>query len=131
MYCVNVYAVQGYSFPRVSIPVSVAFYTAWAMELFHASTMRLFGVGLQPLLLRSEVYKTSVTHYFKPDKAKRELGYTPLVDRHTAMRELVEYQIKQGIYTRKKSSGVPSFAFGALYLVLSLCLLYALVLAWR
>jgi hypothetical protein len=33
--------------------------------------------NFQPILTRAEVFKTGVTHYFKIDKAKHDLGYNP------------------------------------------------------
>ncbi len=47
--------------------------------------------NFQPLLTRAEVYKVGVTHYFKPDKARNELGYRPLVPMKEGMGRVLEY----------------------------------------
>ncbi len=37
------------------------------------------------------MYKIGVTHYFKPDKARNELGYRPLVPMKEGMGRVLEY----------------------------------------
>ncbi|EDV27848.1 uncharacterized protein TRIADDRAFT_21456 [Trichoplax adhaerens] len=66
----------GYKFPIITLPVSVMYYIAFIIELIHAFVGR-YIINFQPLITRAEVYKTGVTHYFKLDKAKKELGYKP------------------------------------------------------
>jgi len=90
----------GYRYPApfARLPMWLCFYVAWLIEWLHWLCRTLLGWNFQPLLVRAEVLKTSVTHYFKPDRARDELGYTPLVDRHTAMAEVVEYERQRGIY---------------------------------
>ena len=62
--------------------------------------------NFQPLLTRAEIYKISVTHYFKPDKARDELGYRPLVSMKTGMDRVVQYyKDKERTEGRKSSSG--------------------------
>lgn len=56
------------------------------------------------LFLAFQVYKTGVTHYFSTQKAKRELGYVPIVQNDVS--EVVEYFIQTG-HKRKKSGSSP------------------------
>ncbi|XP_072236270.1 short-chain dehydrogenase/reductase family 42E member 1 [Leuresthes tenuis] len=65
----------GYPFPKLRLPVSLVYFCAFLTEMIH----HLIGpfYNFQPLLTRTEVYKTGVTHYFSMGKAKAELGYEP------------------------------------------------------
>ncbi|XP_028294906.1 short-chain dehydrogenase/reductase family 42E member 1 [Gouania willdenowi] len=65
----------GYPFPELRLPISLIYFFAFLTEMVH----HLIGpfYNFQPLLTRTEVYKTGVTHYFSMDKAKTELGYQP------------------------------------------------------
>ncbi|TNN68375.1 Short-chain dehydrogenase/reductase family 42E member 1 [Liparis tanakae] len=65
----------GYPFPKLRLPVSLIYFVAFLTEMIH----HLIGpfYNFQPLLTRTEVYKTGVTHYFSMAKAKAELGYDP------------------------------------------------------
>ncbi|KAI1904284.1 hypothetical protein AGOR_G00004090 [Albula goreensis] len=65
----------GYSFPKVRLPISLIYLFAFLTEMFHYLIGRVYN--FQPLLTRTEVYKTGVTHYFSMEKAKVELGYKP------------------------------------------------------
>ncbi|XP_029354572.1 short-chain dehydrogenase/reductase family 42E member 1 [Echeneis naucrates] len=65
----------GYPFPKVRLPLCLIYFFAFLTEMIH----HLIGpfYNFQPLLTRTEVYKTGVTHYFSMAKAKAELGYEP------------------------------------------------------
>ncbi|KAM4592497.1 short-chain dehydrogenase/reductase family 42E member 1 isoform 1-T2 [Odontesthes bonariensis] len=65
----------GYRFPKLRLPISLVYFCAFLTEMIH----HLIGpfYNFQPLLTRTEVYKTGVTHYFSMGKAKAELGYEP------------------------------------------------------
>ncbi|KAG7473479.1 hypothetical protein MATL_G00096230 [Megalops atlanticus] len=65
----------GYSFPKVRLPLSLIYLFAFLTEMVHYLVGRVYN--FQPLLTRTEVYKTGVTHYFSLEKAKAELGYEP------------------------------------------------------
>ncbi|XP_061078295.1 short-chain dehydrogenase/reductase family 42E member 1 [Conger conger] len=65
----------GYSFPKVRLPVSLIYLVAFLTEMVHCIVGHVYN--FQPLLTRTEVYKTGVTHYFSLEKAKQELGYEP------------------------------------------------------
>ncbi|KAJ8249023.1 hypothetical protein GJAV_G00230350 [Gymnothorax javanicus] len=62
----------GYSFPKVRLPISLIYFFAFLTEMVHCIVGRVYN--FQPLLTRTEVYKTGVTHYFSLEKAKKELG---------------------------------------------------------
>ncbi|XP_035696140.1 short-chain dehydrogenase/reductase family 42E member 1-like [Branchiostoma floridae] len=66
----------GYTYPTVRVPVSLVYFFAFLTEMVHYVVGRFYN--FQPLLTRTEVYKTGVTHYFNLGKAKRELGYEPV-----------------------------------------------------
>ncbi|XP_039990866.1 short-chain dehydrogenase/reductase family 42E member 1 isoform X2 [Xiphias gladius] len=65
----------GYPFPKLRLPIHLIYFFAFLTEMIH----HLIGpfYNFQPLLTRTEVYKTGVTHYFSMAKAKEELGYEP------------------------------------------------------
>ncbi|XP_077166608.1 short-chain dehydrogenase/reductase family 42E member 1 [Paroedura picta] len=65
----------GYVFPTLRLPLSLIYFFAFLTEWVHSVVGRLYN--FQPLLTRTEVYKTGVTHYFSLKKAKEELGYEP------------------------------------------------------
>lgn len=45
-----------------------------------------------PLLTRTEVYKTGVTHYFSIEKARKELGYVPRTNPNDLSQVIAMYQ---------------------------------------
>ncbi|GFO23654.1 short-chain dehydrogenase/reductase family 42e member 1-like [Plakobranchus ocellatus] len=67
----------GYGYPKVNLPLPPVFYFAWLTELVHGLVCPVYN--FQPILTRTEVYKTGVTHYFSTKAASRDLGYTPTV----------------------------------------------------
>ena len=64
---------RGRDFPTFVLPVWLALALASVFEGLHAA------FGVEPFLTRAEVYKVGVTHNFAIDKARRELGYQPIV----------------------------------------------------
>ncbi|XP_061601634.1 short-chain dehydrogenase/reductase family 42E member 1 [Cololabis saira] len=65
----------GYPFPKVRLPISLVYFFAFLTEMIHHFVGPVYN--FQPLLTRTEVYKTGVTHYFSMAKARVELGYEP------------------------------------------------------
>ncbi|XP_051512007.1 short-chain dehydrogenase/reductase family 42E member 1 [Myxocyprinus asiaticus] len=65
----------GYSFPTLRLPISLIYLFAFLTEMVHHVVGQIYN--FQPLLTRTEVYKTGVTHYFSMRKAQDELGYKP------------------------------------------------------
>jgi nucleoside-diphosphate-sugar epimerase len=66
----------GYTHPWLPLPVSIAYYIAYVTE-GAIKVLQKFGCGFQPMLTRAEVFKVGVTHYFRLDKAKKDLKYRP------------------------------------------------------
>ncbi|NWX74109.1 D42E1 reductase, partial [Alca torda] len=65
----------GYSKPWIRIPTSLVYASAMIMEYLHLM-LKPF-VELSPLLTRNEVQNISITHTFRIDKARSQLGYSP------------------------------------------------------
>ncbi|NXW00730.1 D42E1 reductase, partial [Fregetta grallaria] len=65
----------GCSKPRIRIPTSLVYASAMIME--HLHLMLKPFVELTPLLTRNEVQNISITHTFRIDKARSQLGYSP------------------------------------------------------
>ncbi|KAM8843895.1 putative short-chain dehydrogenase/reductase family 42E member 2 isoform 2-T2 [Spinachia spinachia] len=65
----------GYSRPLINLPVSLVYLAAILVEYLHVVLRPVIGVPL--LFTRSEVRSIAVSHTFKIDKARRELGYSP------------------------------------------------------
>ncbi|RLW01299.1 hypothetical protein DV515_00008071 [Chloebia gouldiae] len=81
----------GYKFPTWRLPLSLVYFFAFLTEIVHFLVGRLYN--FQPLLTRTEVYKTGVTHYFSMEKARKELGYEP---QQYSLDEVVEWFRSQG-----------------------------------
>ncbi|ELU09595.1 hypothetical protein CAPTEDRAFT_166167 [Capitella teleta] len=67
----------GHKFPTLKLPISLIYFIAFVVEIIHGILGRVYN--FQPLLTRTEVYKTGVTHYFSIAKAARDFGYKPTV----------------------------------------------------
>lgn len=78
----------GYSYPKFAVPRNIMMFVAWNIEWVHRMVHRIYN--FQPLT-RTEINKVSVTHYFKPDKARNELGYEPFITTEEGMRRVVEH----------------------------------------
>ncbi|XP_068605920.1 putative short-chain dehydrogenase/reductase family 42E member 2 [Brachionichthys hirsutus] len=65
----------GYSRPLITLPVSFVYLAANLVEHLHVFLRPVMEVPL--LLSKSEVRSIAVSHTFKIDKARRELGYCP------------------------------------------------------
>lgn len=89
----------GYPFPTLRLPISLIYFFAFLTEVIH----HLIGpfYNFQPLLTRTEVYKTGVTHYFSMAKAKAELGYEP---KEHNLDEVVEWFRSRGHGKKPRSS---------------------------
>ena len=69
---------RGRKFPTLVMPPFVMLCVAYFFERvwFHSNVLE---VPIEPFLVRPEVLKVAVTHYFSIEKARRELGYSPKV----------------------------------------------------
>ncbi|XP_057687031.1 short-chain dehydrogenase/reductase family 42E member 1 isoform X2 [Corythoichthys intestinalis] len=65
----------GYPFPTLRLPITLVYFAAFLIEIIHRFVAPFYD--FQPLLTRTEVYKTGVTHYFSMAKAEAQLGYRP------------------------------------------------------
>ncbi|MBW1808966.1 MAG: NAD-dependent epimerase/dehydratase family protein [Deltaproteobacteria bacterium] len=75
----------GYKVPRLAIPAGLMAAVALVGEWIHR-----FG-GPKPLLSRLEVHNVTSSFTFKCDKARRELGYRPLVQRIQGLADCLPY----------------------------------------
>lgn len=71
----------GHRMPRLSIPGAPLYYLGWLGEWLHA-----LG-GPRPMMSRLEVHNLTSSFTFRTDKARRDLGYRPLIGRDEGMRE--------------------------------------------
>lgn len=65
----------GYRKPWIHIPVLLAHIAATVMEYLHLILKPVFS--FTPFLTRNEVWNVTVTHTFRIDKARNQLGYKP------------------------------------------------------
>lgn len=82
----------GYSMPSISLPLSVVYFIAYLTEWLHFLVSKIYN--FQPLLTRTEVYKTGVTHWFSICKAREQLGYCPTIQNDIS--EVVLYYTRTG-----------------------------------
>ncbi|XP_071617295.1 putative short-chain dehydrogenase/reductase family 42E member 2 isoform X1 [Heliangelus exortis] len=65
----------GYKKPWIRIPVLLVYIAATVMEYLHLILKPVFN--FTPFLTRNEVWNVTVTHTFRIDKARNQLGYQP------------------------------------------------------
>ncbi|XP_013412218.1 short-chain dehydrogenase/reductase family 42E member 1 [Lingula anatina] len=82
----------GYSYPKVNVPLTLVYFFAFITEMVHLMVSKVYN--FQPLLTRTEVYKTGVTHYFNIGKSRRDLGYEPI--KQNDLQDVVKHFIKLG-----------------------------------
>ncbi|KAL7978966.1 hypothetical protein Chor_001269 [Crotalus horridus] len=104
----------GYTYPSLRLPLSLVYFFAFVTELVHFALGRLYN--FQPLLTRTEVYKTGVTHFFSLAKARRELGYEP---GHYSLREVVEWFQSHGHGQKLRRSSEKHFNRNAVLVFLA------------
>ncbi|NXI60749.1 D42E1 reductase, partial [Chloroceryle aenea] len=111
----------GYKFPSCRLPLSLVYFFAFLTEVVHFLVGRIYN--FQPLLTRTEVYKTGVTHYFSLEKARKELGYEP---RQYSLTDVVEWFRSQGYGPKPRQYSIRCLARdGGLLL-----LLIAVMVSW-
>ncbi|XP_060644407.2 short-chain dehydrogenase/reductase family 42E member 1 [Anolis sagrei] len=113
----------GYPFPTLRLPLSLIYFFAFLTEMLHLAVRHLYN--FQPLLTRTEVYKTGVTHYFSPEKAKRELGYEP---RQYSLEDAVQWFRSHGHGRRVGSNAASKHWLWCTAVLLALAV--AVVLSW-
>ncbi|GAU97375.1 hypothetical protein RvY_08686 [Ramazzottius varieornatus] len=84
----------GYQFPNRTLPFSFIFFIAILLEnLYSLDFVTRYNLDRYfPLLTRTEVYKTGVTHYFSIEKARKELGYVPRTHPNDLSQVIAMYQ---------------------------------------
>ncbi|XP_059155159.1 short-chain dehydrogenase/reductase family 42E member 1-like [Physella acuta] len=100
----------GYGYPKVNLPMTAVFYFAWLIELIYAIISPVYN--FQPLLTRTEVYKTGVTHYFSVASAARDFGYSPTVQNDLS--GVVAYYRKLGRVKGHQSSTLVYYLVNAI-----------------
>jgi nucleoside-diphosphate-sugar epimerase len=80
----------GRSPPTLWLPVALMLPLAFAVQWLCLAVWAATGWLPDPLLLPAEVIKVGVTHTFSTAKARREIGYRPLVAPDRGMRETVK-----------------------------------------
>ncbi|KAF7212816.1 short-chain dehydrogenase/reductase family 42E member 1 [Nothobranchius furzeri] len=91
----------GYPFPKLRLPISLIYLFAFLTEVIHHVVGPFYN--FQPLLTRTEVYKTGVTHYFSMAKARAELGYEP---QERSLDEVVRWFRSRGHGRKRQDSSV-------------------------
>ncbi|KAM7423719.1 hypothetical protein PAMA_000200 [Pampus argenteus] len=99
----------GHPFPKLRLPISLIYFFAFLTEMIHQLISPFYN--FQPLLTRTEVYKTGVTHYFSMAKAKAELGYDP--QKHN-LDEVVQWFRSRGHGKKRPSSVLSGFVLNVL-----------------
>ncbi|CAL8243307.1 unnamed protein product [Lota lota] len=99
----------GYPFPTLRLPLSLVYFLAFLTEMIHRLVGPLYN--FQPLLTRTEVYKTGVTHYFSMAKARAQLGYEP---REHDLTEAVQWFRSRGHGRRPGRSALGPLLLNAL-----------------
>ncbi len=74
----------GYRVPARSIPVRLMYRLAFVMEWIHR-----FG-GPRPFMTRLEVHNLTTSFTFRCDKARRDLGYSPIIGQAEGMKLCIE-----------------------------------------
>lgn len=111
----------GYTFPTLRLPLSLVYFFAFLTEMVHSLVSRFYN--FQPILTRTEVYKTGVTHYFSMEKAKKELGYQA---QPYSLQEVVEW-FKHFGHGRKKPDNIQN---NLIWNIMFVVLLLVALLAW-
>ncbi|PIK60499.1 putative short-chain dehydrogenase/reductase family 42E member 1 [Apostichopus japonicus] len=87
---------MGYSMPRLIIPVFVVL-TIEVVETVMEVTL---------FLSRTELYQVCVTYHYKPDKARKQLGFVAV---ERGLEDTIEYYRARGHQRKEKDSLVPSW----------------------
>uniref|UniRef100_UPI00398E9F9C putative short-chain dehydrogenase/reductase family 42E member 2 n=1 Tax=Pristiophorus japonicus TaxID=55135 RepID=UPI00398E9F9C len=103
--------------PWLHVSVQLIYMAAVTMEYLHMALRPI--VEISPLLTRNEVRNIAVTHTFKIDKARKQLGYCP---KKYNFSDSVEHYIK----TRPKQESSLSLFLKALFILSIVFLLFCL-----
>lgn len=78
----------GYRVPTRSIPALPIYFLGFLAECLH------YLGGPRPFMTRLEVHNLTAKFTFRQDKARRDLGFTPIIGREKGMKECVEFYRK-------------------------------------
>ncbi len=73
----------GEPWPTRKLPAKLVYFLGYLAEIAH-----FFG-GPEPTICRTSVLKITRSHSFKTDKARRDLGYAPLIGQEEGLKEIV------------------------------------------
>lgn len=114
----------GYPMPSIRLSISVIYFVAFLTEWLHYLISYVYN--FQPLLTRTEVYKTGVTHTFSIEKAAKQLGYRPVIQNDIS--KVIQHYINTGHKkeTEKKQS---SLVYWIVNIILG-CLIAMLIMSY-
>ncbi|MBN2160534.1 MAG: NAD-dependent epimerase/dehydratase family protein [Spirochaetes bacterium] len=78
----------GYRLPKRSIPKLPMYFLGFLAECLH------FIGGPRPFMTRLEVHNLTAKFTFRQDKARRDLGFEPIINSEKGMKECVEFYRK-------------------------------------
>ncbi|XP_066026724.1 short-chain dehydrogenase/reductase family 42E member 1-like isoform X2 [Pocillopora verrucosa] len=111
----------GYKFPKLKLPITLVYMVAFLTELVH-SVIGRYIYNFQPLLTRTEVYKTAVTHYFSMKKARSHFGYSP---QKYSLEGVIEHFKKNGHGRHRRPSSLLYHIVNIVVGIMFACLLLA------
>ncbi|XP_050824606.1 putative short-chain dehydrogenase/reductase family 42E member 2 [Gopherus flavomarginatus] len=110
----------GYSEPWIRIPAFLIYIAATVTECLHLALKPVFS--FTPFLTRNEVWSVTVTHTFRIDKARKQLGYRP---KKFAFADSVDHYLQ----SRPKCQDHHKFLKICLVLGTCLCLIFLVLLS--
>ncbi|KAG7317364.1 hypothetical protein KOW79_019662 [Hemibagrus wyckioides] len=118
----------GYTRPLIRLPVSLVYSAAFLMEQLHLAVRPVMETPL--LLTRNEVRNIAVSHTFRIEKARKELGFSP--KKYTLTDSVEQYLLSRPVPSA--SSGQDSWSF--LFVLMMMIVLVGLVVlllcpCWR
>ncbi|XP_051996002.1 putative short-chain dehydrogenase/reductase family 42E member 2 [Xyrauchen texanus] len=109
----------GYNRPLIHLPVSLVYSAAILMERLHVALSPIVEIPL--LLTRNEVRNIAVSHTFKIEKARRDLGFCPL-------KYSLTESVDQYLWNRQSCSAASLLNTQYLFLLLLLLLIGFIVI---
>lgn len=78
---------RGKAYPQIVLPTGLMLGLAQVLETVYYVSNAV-GCPIEPFLTRAEVFKVGVSHYFSIAKARRELGYQPVLNSEQGAQKL-------------------------------------------
>ncbi|XP_036408031.1 putative short-chain dehydrogenase/reductase family 42E member 2 [Megalops cyprinoides] len=117
----------GYSRPIIHLPVSLVYSAAILMERLHMALRPMMEIPL--IFTRNEVRNIAVTHTFKIEKARRDLGFSPL--KYDLADSVDQYLKTRPVRPRPQPLTLPRVLLGLLVLLVSMAALLFYSSAWE